>query len=125
MLTKEPLSCFGVKFQRSSRSFLKNLHGWQEFYTTAGRTGRAKYQLCLHVTNQSEGSSFNESNSVAPRSDGVCDTPEFDHWCRSSAEVHAQGLNWSPCANQPTPARKQTCVIEGNEDEQRLFKRDV
>ena len=43
MLTKEPLSCFQVKFQRSSRSFLKNLHGWQEFYTTAGR---AKYQLC-------------------------------------------------------------------------------
>ena len=34
------------KFQRSLHCFLKNLHGWQEFYTTAGRTGRAKYQLC-------------------------------------------------------------------------------
>ena len=27
--------------------FLKNLHSWQEFYMTAGRTGRAKYQLCM------------------------------------------------------------------------------
>ena len=35
-----------VKFLRCLRCFLKNLHGWQEFYTTAGRTGRAKYQLC-------------------------------------------------------------------------------
>ena len=26
--------------------FSENLHSWQEFYTTAGRTGRAKYQLC-------------------------------------------------------------------------------
>ena len=25
--------------------FSENLHGWQEFYTTTGRTGRAKYQL--------------------------------------------------------------------------------
>ena len=26
--------------------FFENLHSWQEFYTTTGRTGRAKYQLC-------------------------------------------------------------------------------
>ena len=26
--------------------FLTNLPEWQEFHTTAGRTGRAKYQLC-------------------------------------------------------------------------------
>ena len=26
--------------------FSENLHSWQEFYTTTGRTGRAKYQLC-------------------------------------------------------------------------------
>ena len=40
--------CNRVNFQRSSRCFLTNLHGWQEFYTTAGRTGRAKYQLCFY-----------------------------------------------------------------------------
>ena len=36
---------FLVKLLRSWGCFLKNLHEWQEFYTTAGRTGRAKYQL--------------------------------------------------------------------------------
>ena len=36
---------FWVKFQSNLRCFLKNLHDWQKFYTTAGRTGRAKYQL--------------------------------------------------------------------------------
>ena len=41
--------CNRVNFQRSSRCFLTNLHGWQEFYTTAGRTGRAKYQLCFMI----------------------------------------------------------------------------
>ena len=32
----------------SLRCFLKNLHSRHEFYTTAGRTGRAKYQLCFN-----------------------------------------------------------------------------
>ena len=36
---------FWVKLQSNLRCFLKNLHDWQEFYTTAGHTGRAKYQL--------------------------------------------------------------------------------
>ena len=27
--------------------FSENFHGWQEFYTTTGRTGRAKYQLWI------------------------------------------------------------------------------
>ena len=26
--------------------FLKNLHSWHKFYTTAGRDGRDKSQLC-------------------------------------------------------------------------------
>ena len=30
-------------------AFLTNLHSWQEFYTTAGRGGRDKFQLCLSV----------------------------------------------------------------------------
>ena len=38
------MNFFQVKLLRSLRCFLKNLHHWQEFYTTAGRTGRAKYQ---------------------------------------------------------------------------------
>ena len=29
--------------------FSENLHSWQDFYTTTGRTGRAKYQLCLKI----------------------------------------------------------------------------
>ena len=29
--------------------FSENLHSWQEFCTTFGRTGRAKYQLCAAV----------------------------------------------------------------------------
>ena len=45
---KEELShYFWVKFQSNLRCFMKNLHDWQEFYTTAGRSGRAKYQLCI------------------------------------------------------------------------------
>ena len=40
------MNFFQVKLLRSLRCFLKNLHHKQEFYTTAGRTGRAKYQLC-------------------------------------------------------------------------------
>ena len=39
---------FWVKLQSNLRCFLKNLHNWQEFYTTAGHTGRAKYQLWKH-----------------------------------------------------------------------------
>ena len=39
------MNFFLVKLLSSLRCFLKNLHHKQEFYTTAGRTGRAKYQL--------------------------------------------------------------------------------
>ena len=47
---KEELShYFWVKFKSNLRCFVKNLHDWQEFYTTAGRSGRAKYQLCVDV----------------------------------------------------------------------------
>ena len=44
-LKQEPWTFFLVKLLISLRCFLENLHHWQEFYTTAGRTGRAKYQL--------------------------------------------------------------------------------
>ena len=44
-LNQEPWTFFLVKLLNSLRCFLENLHHWQEFYTTAGRTGRAKYQL--------------------------------------------------------------------------------
>ena len=40
---------FWVKLQSNLRCFLKNLHDWQEFYTTAGHTGRAKYQLWMEA----------------------------------------------------------------------------
>ena len=39
------MTFFPLRLLRSLRCFLKNLHDWQKFYTTAGRTGRAKYQL--------------------------------------------------------------------------------
>ena len=34
--------------------FSENLHGWQESYTTTGRTGRAKYQLCNNLSYEKE-----------------------------------------------------------------------
>ena len=39
------MTFFPLRLLRSLRCFLKNLHEWQKFYTTAGRTGHAKYQL--------------------------------------------------------------------------------
>ena len=46
------MNFFLVKLLISLRCFLENLHHWQEFYTTAGRTGRAKYQLCYSQYSQ-------------------------------------------------------------------------
>ena len=44
-LNQELWPYFGVKLLCILRCFLTNLPDWQEFYTTAGRTGHAKYQL--------------------------------------------------------------------------------
>ena len=30
--------------------FMKNLHSWNYFYTTAGRDGRDKFQVCILLT---------------------------------------------------------------------------
>ena len=55
----------------------------------------------------SRGLACNESNSVAPRSDGVCDTPEFDHWCRSSAIcLHKASTGHPVPTNLPLPENK-------------------
>ena len=37
----------GQNFSAFRVSFVKKFHDWQEFYTTAGDTGRAKYQLWI------------------------------------------------------------------------------
>ena len=35
-----------AKYVRNYVVFWKNLHSWQNFYTTAGRDGRDKFQVC-------------------------------------------------------------------------------
>ena len=39
--------CKLVKWVRNCVVFWKNLHSWQKFYTTAGRDGRDKFQVCF------------------------------------------------------------------------------
>ena len=41
--------CKLVKWVRNCVVFSKNLHSWQKFYTTAGRDGRNKFQLCWAI----------------------------------------------------------------------------
>ena len=42
-----PLAVYKLaKYVRNCVVFWKNLHSWQKFYTTAGRDGRDKSQLC-------------------------------------------------------------------------------
>ena len=43
----ESLPNFGVELKDFLRCFPIYLRSWQDFYATAGRSGRAKYQLCL------------------------------------------------------------------------------
>ena len=38
--------CKLAKYVRNCVVFWKNLHSWQKFYTTAGRDGRDKFQVC-------------------------------------------------------------------------------
>ena len=38
--------CKLAKYVRNCVVFWKNLHSWQKFYTTAGRNGRDKFQVC-------------------------------------------------------------------------------
>ena len=40
-------ACKPVKYVRNYVVFWKNLHSWQKFYTTAGRGGRDKFQVCV------------------------------------------------------------------------------
>ena len=40
-------ACKPVKYVRNYVVFWKNLHSWQKIYTTAGRGGRDKFQVCL------------------------------------------------------------------------------
>ena len=39
-----------AKYWRNCVVLWENLHSWQKFYTTAGRDGRDKFQVCAHVT---------------------------------------------------------------------------
>ena len=39
--------CKLAKYVRKCVNFRKNLLSWQKFYTTAGRDGRDKFQVCL------------------------------------------------------------------------------
>ena len=39
--------CKLAKYVRNCVVFWKNLHSWQKFYTTAGRDGRDKFQVCV------------------------------------------------------------------------------
>ena len=41
--------CKLVKWVRNCVVFWKNSHSWQKFYTTAGRDGRDKFQVCLYL----------------------------------------------------------------------------
>ena len=41
--------CKFAKYVRNCVVFWKNLHSWQKFYTTAGRDGRDKFQVCQPV----------------------------------------------------------------------------
>ena len=45
-------ACKPVKCVRNYVVFWKNLHSWQKFYTTAGRGGRDKFQVCMWVVLQ-------------------------------------------------------------------------
>ena len=38
---------FSAKYAKKCVVFLKTLHSWQEFYTTAGRGGRNKFQVWM------------------------------------------------------------------------------
>ena len=54
MWCEQDLKKCDLSFEYIAEQFLmfsENLHSWQEFYTITGRTGRAKYQLCLVVIN--------------------------------------------------------------------------
>ena len=42
--------CKLAKYVRNCVVFWKNLHSWQKFYTTAGRDGRDKFQVCSGTT---------------------------------------------------------------------------
>ena len=42
--------CKLAKYVRSCVVFLKTLHSWQEFYTTAGRDGRDKFQVWIMMS---------------------------------------------------------------------------
>ena len=37
-----------AKYVRNCVVFWENLHSWQKFYTTTGRDGRDKFQVCYH-----------------------------------------------------------------------------
>ena len=39
--------CKLAKYVRNYVVFWKNLHSWQNFYATAGRDGRDKFQVCV------------------------------------------------------------------------------
>ena len=42
--------CKLAKYVSNCVVFWKNLHSWQNFYTTAGRDGRDKFHLCKQTT---------------------------------------------------------------------------
>ena len=44
--------CKLAKYVRNCVVFWKNLHSWQKFYTTAGRDGRDKFQVCQKTSSQ-------------------------------------------------------------------------
>ena len=52
-----------AKYVRNCVVFWKNLHSWQNFYTTAGRDGRDKFQVCARHRHSSCASSCKNWNS--------------------------------------------------------------
>ena len=60
--------CKLAKYVRSCVVFWKNLHSWQKFYTTAGRGGRDKFQVCILVLSfESELAKYNFFSSSLKR----------------------------------------------------------
>ena len=57
--------------QRKNVVFRKNLHSWKYFYTTAGRDGRDKFQVCLDDTFSCRGFAEMADYEVIPRRTAV------------------------------------------------------
>ena len=100
-----------AKYVRNYVVFWKNLHSWQNFYTTAGRDGRDKFQVCILValvTNMRYGCN---ATLLWKQGWGEQDRPPEQSWPRAgmSAYCHLFNSLGASCAGRFRWAFNQAC----------------